>query len=167
MDSKMHTPQPQIPTLETPQQKQGATPVEQVAYKRLLWVAPLTALAAALAAAVVYVIASTLGAIPSTVRVPSPMGERPVTLGSVAITAVMATVWAVILFLLLGLLAPRPIRLFRSVALVVLLLSFTLPFTVPSIPPRMLAPLLLLHAVVAVVDVGLLTTLGRDEPSTK
>ncbi len=156
MRVKMHPPTP-----ETPEKTPGATPVEHVAYMRLLWVAPLTALAAALAAAVVYTIASALGAIPQTVRVPGPMGEQPLTLGSVAMTAIMATVWAVIVFALLGRFASRPIRLFRVVALVVLILSFTLPFTVPGIPPRMLAPLLLMHVAVAAIEIGLLTTLGR------
>lgn len=162
MDVKMY-----IPTPETPETTRGATLIERVAYTRLLWVAPLTALAAALAAAVVYTIASALGAIPQTIRVPGPMGEQPLTLGSVALTAIMATVWAVIVFVLLGLFAPRPISLFRVVALVVLLLSFALPFMVPGIPPRMLAPLLRLHVAVAAVDVSLLTTLGRREVSTR
>lgn len=149
----MHTP-------SEPEARRSAVPAERVSYSRLLWVAPLTALAAALAAALVFTVAAALGAISPIVRVPSPLGLQPLTLASVAITAIIATVWAAIVFAFVGLFASRPISVFRIVALVVLILSFTLPFTVAGIPPLMLASLLLMHVVVAAIDVGLLTTLG-------
>ena len=136
-------------------------PVEHIAYQRLLWAVPLTALVAAIAAGVVEALASLPGAIPSTVRLPGLMGYQPLTPASAAITALVATLWAAVAFALIGRFARRPVRLFRIIALVTLILSLALPLTAPGVPMSMRASLSLLHVVVAAVDVGLLTTLGQ------
>jgi hypothetical protein len=56
----------------------------------------------------------------------------------------------------------RPVRNFRVLATIVLVLSFATPFTMHGAPPAMVATLLLMHVVAAVVVVvGILTTLAR------
>ena len=95
---------------------------EGIFYGRLPGVALLAALAAALANAVVYFAASGLGTISQSVLLPSPMGLSPLTVGLVVITSVIGAIGAAIVFTLIGLFARRPVRLFRIVAAVVLVL---------------------------------------------
>ena len=135
---------------------------EGITYRRLPVVALLTALAAALANALVYFAASGLGTISQSVLLPSPMGVSPLTVNLVAITSAIGTVGAAIVFALIGLLARRPVRLFRIVATVVLMLSFVMPATVPGVPVAMRLSLVVMHVVACVVSVGLLTTFARE-----
>ena len=135
---------------------------EGITYRRLPVVALLTALAAALANALVYFAASGLGTISQSVLLPSPMGVSPLTVSLVAITSAIGTVGAAIVFALIGLLARRPVRLFRIVATVVLMLSFVMPATVPGVPVAMRLSLVVMHVVAWAVSVGLLTTLARQ-----
>ncbi len=65
------------------------------------------------------------------------------------------------IFTVVALLARRPIRTFRIVAAVVLVLSFATPLTIPGAPLSMILTLELMHVVAAVVIVGILTTLAR------
>ncbi len=65
------------------------------------------------------------------------------------------------IFTIVALLARRPIRTFRIVAAVVLVLSFATPLTIPGAPLSMILTLELMHVVAAVVIVGMLTTLAR------
>ena len=135
---------------------------EGISYGRLPGVTLLAALAAALANALVYFVASGLGTISQSVLLPSPMGLSPLTVGLVAITSAIGTVGAAIVFALIGLLARRPVRLFRIVATVVLVLSFVMPATVPGVPVAMRLSLVVMHVVAWAVSVGLLTTLARE-----
>jgi hypothetical protein len=63
--------------------------------------------------------------------------------------------------------ARRPVRLFRIVAAVALMLSFVMPATVPDVPVAMRLSLALMHVVAWAVIVGLLTTLARNEASVE
>ena len=134
---------------------------EGISYARLPWVALLAALAAALANALVYFAASGLGTISQSVLLPSPMGFSPLTVSLVATTSVIGAIGASIVFAIIGLLARRPVRLFRIVAAVVLVLSFVMPATVPGMPVAMRMSLAAMHVVAWAVSVGLLTTLAR------
>ena len=138
---------------------------EGISYARLPGVALLAALAAAVANTLVCFAASALGTISLSVLLPSPMGESPLTVGLVAITSFIGSVGAAIVFAIIGLFARRPVRLFRIVATVVLVLSFVMPATVPGVPEAMRLSLALMHVVAWVVSVGLLTTLARQETS--
>ena len=138
---------------------------EGISYGRLPGVALLAALAAALANALVYFAASGLGTISQSVLLPSPMGLSPLTVGLVVITSVIGAIGASIVFAIIGLLARRPVRLFRIVAAVVLVLSFVMPATVPGVPVAMRLSLAVMHVVAWGVSVGLLTTLARQEAS--
>ncbi len=138
---------------------------ERIAWGRLPWAALLAAVAAALANALVYFAASGLGTITQSVLLPSPMGVSPLTVGLVAITSVIGTIGAAAVFAVIGLLARHPVRLFRIVATVVLVLSFVPPATVPGVPVAMRLSLVVMHVVAWGVSVGLLTTLARREAS--
>ncbi len=132
---------------------------ERVAFWRVLWAGPLAAVAAAVANAVVYFVASALGAMPQDVIVED---SGPVTLEPVIFASVIGAVGAVVVFAIVALLVrQRPIRVFNVVATVALVLSFYTPFTIPGAPAAMVATLLLMHVVAAVVIVGVLTTLAR------
>ena len=134
---------------------------EGISYARLPWVALLAALAAALANALVYFAASGLGFISQSVLLPSPSGESPLTVAPVAISSVVGTIGAAVVFAVIGLFARHPVRLFRIVATVVLVLSFVMPATVPGVPVAMILSLEVMHVVAWAVSVGLLTTLAR------
>ncbi len=131
---------------------------ERVAFRRLLWVGPLAAAAAAVANAVVYLVASALGAMPQDIVV---NGQGPITLPVVAAMSAQGAVVGAVVYALVGWFARRPTRVFRIVAAVALVLSFATPFTIPGAPISMVLTLELMHMVAALVIVGMLTTLVR------
>lgn len=152
--------------MQTTREIQNTTPAKPADSERIAWgwlpgVVLLAAGTAAIANALVYFGASRLGFISQSVLLPSPSGESPLTASLVATTSVMGTVGAAIVFALIGLFARRPVRLFRVVATVVLVLSFVMPATVPDVPLAMKLSLALMHVVAWAVSVGLLTTLAR------
>jgi hypothetical protein len=136
------------------------TPVEgeHVAFKRLLWAAPLAAIAAAVANAGVYFVASVLGAMPQDFVI---QGSGPITLAPVVFSSLIGAAGAAMVFTAIALLSRRPIRTFRIVAAVVLVLSFATPLTIPGSPPLMILTLELMHVVAAVIITSMLTTLAR------
>lgn len=131
---------------------------EPVALRRLLWAAPLAAVSAAIANAAVYLVASALGTMPQDFVV---QGSGPITLAPVVVSSLVGAAGAAVVFVVVALLARRPIRTFRIVAAVVLVLSFATPLTIPGAPLSMILTLELMHVVAAVVIVGMLTTLVR------
>jgi hypothetical protein len=131
---------------------------EQVAFKRLLWIVPLAAVSAAVANAVVYFVASALGAMPQDFVV---QDSGPLTLAPVVLSSLIGAAGAAVIFTLVALLARRPIRTFRIVAAVVLMLSFATPLTIPGAPLSVILTLELMHVVAAVIITGMLTTLAR------
>jgi hypothetical protein len=93
-----------------------------------------------------------------------PPDFQPLTLGPVIVSSIVGALGATIVFAVLGRFARRPIRLFRIIAVVVLLLSFLNPVVALSDASlQMILTLEFMHAVVAAISVGLLTTLGRDK----
>ena len=135
---------------------------DRIAYGKLPWVALLAALTAAVANALVYFAASGLGFIPQSILVPTPSGEHPLTVAPVAVSSLVGAIGAAIVFAIIGLFARRPVRLFRVVATVVLVLSFATPLTIPGAPVAMILSLEVMHVVAWAVIVGLLTTMARQ-----
>jgi hypothetical protein len=131
---------------------------ERVAWGRLVPVGLLAALVAAVANAVVYLVAASAGAMPQEIVV---NGQGPITLSVVAALSAQGAVAATIVYALVGRFARRPVRVFRVVAAVVLVLSLVPPFTITGAPISMILALELMHVIAAVVIVGLLTTLAR------
>lgn len=141
------------------------TSSEGIAWKRLPFAALLAAVAAAIANVLVYFIASGVGFIPQSFLIRMTSGEMPFTVGLVAITSVVGAVGAAIIFAVIGLFVRRPVRLFRIVAAVVLVLSFAMPLTIPGAPLAMILSLEVMHVVAWAVIFGLLTTLVHREAS--
>src|SRR5262249_7967709 len=108
----------------------SAQPSERVAVGRLWWVGPLTAVAAAGANGLVYLVSTAAGVFPARSVIPS-LGQ-PVTIASVVINSLVGVTAGVILFALLGWLTRRPITIFRIVAVAALVLSFATPTSVPG-----------------------------------
>ena len=131
---------------------------EHITFKRLLWATPLAAIAAAVANAVVYLVASVLGAMPQDFVV---QDSGPITLAPVVLSTLIGAAGAAMVFTAVALLSRRPIQTFRIVTAVVLVLSFATPLTIPGAPPSMILTLELMHVVAAVIITGMLTALAR------
>ena len=131
---------------------------EHVAFKRLLWATPLAAVAAAVGNAVVYFVASALGAMPQDFVV---QGSGPITLAPVVLSSLIGAAGAAVIFAVVVLLSRRPIWTFRIVAVVALVLSFVTPLTIPGAPLSLILTLELMHVVAAVIITDVLTTLAR------
>ena len=128
----------------------------QATRSRLLWVGLLAAMVAAAANSLVRAISVILFDIPP--------DFQPLTLGPVVISSVVGALGATVAFGIVVRFARRPIRLFRTVAVVVLLLSFLNPIlALPEASLQTILTLEFMHVVVAAVSVGLLTTLARSE----
>jgi hypothetical protein len=120
----------------------------------------LAALVAAALNVVVYLVAVATGTMPQDVGV---NGQGPITLPMVATMSMLGAVCATVVYALVGRFARRPVRVFRVVAALALVLSFGGPLSIAGAPAAMIATLLLMHVVAATVIVGLLTTLARQE----
>lgn len=104
--------------------EQGQTD-EGIDARRLLWAGPLTALVAAVANAIVFFLARAAGAVPDGYMMPNI--NQALTLGPVVGATFIQVLLGAVVFALIGRFAQRPIRLFRIIALVVLILSFFQP----------------------------------------
>ena len=138
-----------------------AVRAEGISWKRLPLVVLLAAFGAAVVNAIIYLVASGLGLIPQSVLIPVPGGEEPLTVALVLIGSVVGAIGAAMVFALVGALAKRPVRMFRIVAAVALVLSFASPLTIPGAPLSMVLTLEVMHVAAWAVIVGLLTTLAR------
>ena len=139
-----------------------ATSTDTVRTERVVWgrLVPAGALALVLAAVanvVVYLVASSLGAMPQDVDA---NGQGPITFPMVVAMSAVGAVAGTLVYALIGRFVRRPVRVFRLVSALALVLSFVGPFTIPSAPAAMVGALLLMHVVAAVAVVGLLTTLA-------
>ena len=131
-----------------------------IAWSRLFWVAPLTALVAAVANGLVYLVASAVGAIPSDFVISGP--ETSLTLGMVVATTIAPALLGAVVFALLGRFTRRPVRNFVVLSAVLLVLSFVTPLTIPGAPFSMVLALELMHVVAAAAVVGLLTKMAAS-----
>lgn len=136
---------------------------ESILWRRLPLAALLAAVVAAVANALIYFAASALGFIPQSALIPSAGGESPLTVGMVSIVSVIGAIGAAIVFAVIGLFTRRPVMLFRIVAVVVLVLSFATPLTIPGAPLSVILSMEVMYVVAWAVIVGLLTTLTQRE----
>lgn len=125
----------------------------------MVWAGPLAGVAAAAANAVVFYVGVALGLVSESVGVAN--GE-PLAVSAVVISTLVPALFGTVLFAVLGRFTRRPVRIFRIVAVVVLVLSLVTPFTIPGITAGMILVLLLMHVVAAAVITGVLTAGGRD-----
>ncbi len=140
-------------------QDSTSQPIQQVAFKRLWWVGPLTIVAAIIANVLIRQTAVA-------VLQPDPR-FMPLSQAAPIVFTLFGVLGAVIVFALVGRFSRRPLRLFRRIALVTLVVTF-----VPDIlmlvtgfnPGTTLANvivLMLMHVVAWAISVYMLTTLAR------
>jgi ABC-type Na+ efflux pump permease subunit len=132
---------------------------EHVLWGRLVPAGALALVVAAAVNAVVYLVASSLGAMPQDVDA---NGQGPITLPMVVAMSAVGAVAGTLVYAFVGRFVRRPVRVFRLVSAVALVLSFVGPLTIPGAPAAMVAALLLMHTIAAVAVVGLLTTLAAS-----
>lgn len=139
-------------------------PSERVAMGRLLWVGPLAVIASVIANGIVRVVAVPLLNIPPEFQ--------PLTWGQFIFLTVVGTGLGAIVFAVVARFAKRPIRTFRIISVVALLLSWLPDLGLLAAGDRAPYPgtslssvgvLMFMHVVAAVVSVGLLTTLTQEK----
>jgi hypothetical protein len=132
---------------------------ERVSLRRLLWVGPLTIVVATIANSLLRFLAVSLFDIsPDFIQLQ---------IGPPIIFSVVGVLGAVIVFALIARFSRRPIRLFRIVALIVLLISFLpdiglLATGAPGATPLSVGVLMLMHVLAWAISVGMLTRLTRE-----
>ena len=136
-----------------------STSQESFALRKLVWVGPLTIIVAALINLLIRTIAVAFFRIPDGFT----YMQAPFVIGSTIIYLVLA----LLVFVLVGYKASHPIRLYRILALVALLVSFLFPiqaltglFPAPGMSLSIFWMMIVMHIVTAIVAVSLLTTLG-------
>jgi hypothetical protein len=133
---------------------------ERVSYRRLLWVGPLAIVASVIANQIVHFLALSLFNI-------SP-DFPPLQFGPPIMFTIIGVLGAVIVYAIVGRLSHRPIRLFRVIALIVLVLSFIPDIglltsgMLPGTTPVAVASLSVMHIAAWAISVWMLTTLARE-----
>ena len=122
--------------------------IEKIAAKKLLWVAPLAGAIAAGINSVLFLIGSAIGLIDAAVLVPGM--NTPITIAPVIMSTFIPSLIAGLVLGGMNFFLNKPFKVFRIVALVLLILSFANPFMgIPGIPVGMGLWLNLMHVVVA------------------
>ena len=132
---------------------------ERVSFRRLLWVGPLAIVAAVVVNVVIRSVSVALFGLTD---------FPPLMLGLTILFTVVGVLGAVGVLALVARFSGRPVRLFRRVALVALMITLVpdvLLLVAPSIPGTTVAGVLTLmteHVAAWAVSVGILTTLTRE-----
>jgi hypothetical protein len=134
---------------------------KRVAFRRLLWVGPLAAVAALVADVVILGIARWFGVPLEVMAPPAYATLSPMEVSFIAQAAIPPAIGATILLAILGRFTRRPFFIFQAIAAVFLLLSFGGPLSLP-VSGTVKLVLALMHVVTAGVIVGVLSTLGRQ-----
>ena len=134
---------------------------ERVAYRALVWVAPLAAIGAVIGNVILYGLGRVTGIISDAVLIRAT--QQPLAVSAVISTSLVGVLGATSVYTLLGF-TRRPITLFRLVAVIVLIGSVTTPFSLTGASDAYRLLLLVMHVVVAAFVVVLLTTRARREP---
>lgn len=129
--------------------------IQQVASFRRLWPIGLVAAAGATIANVVFFFVSKEIGIPYLLAMQGSLG--PLLPVMVIISSVIPAVAATVLFALLGKFLSRPIRVFTIISIIVLLISFAPPLTMPAdVAASTKVGLVVMHIITAAVTVGVL-----------
>lgn len=132
-----------------------------VAFRKLVWVGPLTIVITTLVNLLIRAIAVAFFGVPGSFT----LLQAPV----VIVSTVVFLVLALVAFILVGRFARRPVRAYRIVALVALLVSFLNPFMAlagqfpaPGMNLSIFWTMIVMHVVTALIAVGLLTRLAVE-----
>lgn len=138
------------------------TPRERFATRKLLWAGPLTIVVVAIANLIIRTIAVAFFGVPDGFL----YLQAPFVIGSTVIFLLLALLASV----LVNRFARRPIRFYRVLALVALLISFLNPimafvglFRVPGMNVHIFWTMIVIHIVSAIIAVGLLTTIASEQ----
>ncbi len=122
--------------------------IEKIAAKKLLWAAPLAGAIAAGINSILFLIGSAIGLVDESVLVPGM--NTPITIGPVIMSSFIPSLVAGLVLGVMNYFLNKPFKVFRIVALVLLILSFANPFMgIPGIPLGMGIWLNVMHVVVA------------------
>ena len=135
--------------------------IERVAFRKLLWVGPMAAVAAFVAVVVVFGIAGLFGVPLEVMAPPTYETLSPMEVSFIAQATIPPAIGATILLAILGRFTRRPFLIFQIIAAVFLLLSFGGPLSLP-VSGVVKMVLGLIHIVAAGTIVGVLSTLGRE-----
>jgi Family of unknown function (DUF6069) len=131
------------------------------ALRKLVWVGLLTIVVAALVNVVIRSLAVAFFGVPADFT----DLQAPVVIGSTIVFLFLA----LLAFVLVGRFARRPVRFYRILALVALLVSFLFPilllsgaYPVPGMNLHIFWTMIVMHCASALVTVGLLTTLAVE-----
>ena len=149
-------------TLSTASAFPSAQGTERVSTRRVWLFGLLAALAASAANVVLFFLGSALGTLTPDVMIDAPAGPEPLTPVQVIRNSFLGAVLATVLFAAITRFARRPIRAFRIVAVVVLVLSFAMPVTIRGAPLPYILTLELMHVIAALIIVSLLTSRARE-----
>lgn len=119
----------------------------QVNARKLVYLAPLAGLIAAVINVALFLIGLSTGAIPGDFIIPNagqPLSAMPMIVASIFPALAAGGVLAV-----LNRFTKNPLRIFNIISLILLVLSFASPFSVPNMPMGMVIILELMHVVVA------------------
>ncbi len=114
--------------------------------RKLLTLAPLAGLIAAAINAVLFYIGTATGAIPANLIIPN--AGQPLSIVPVIVASFMPTIVAGLLLALLNRFTKQPLRIFNIIAIIVFVLAFFSPFSIPGAPVGMIVILELMHVVV-------------------
>ncbi|MDX1991007.1 MAG: DUF6069 family protein [bacterium] len=128
----------------------------QVDYSRLPRAVVLAAGISAIINTAIFVVGSALDLFPETVIIPA--ANQPMTVAPVIFATVFGVVAGAVVYAVLGRVVARPVQVFRILGIVVLVLSFGSPFSIPDAPAGMIAALLVMHIVAGAAAIGVLTT---------
>ena len=132
---------------------------KRVATHRLVRVGALTIVASIITNLIIFAIAS--GGLGIRFTLPPEMGGS-ISASVVAVMSAVGVLGAVIAYMVIGHLARRPIRTYRIVAVIGLILSFAGPLSVATLDTSAKLVLALMHVAAAGLSIGLLTTLARE-----
>ena len=122
--------------------------IEKIAAKKLLWVAPLAGAIAAGINSILFLIGSAIGLVDESVLVQGM--NTPITIGPVIMSSFIPSLIAGLVLGVMNYFLNKPFKVFRIVALLLLILSFANPFMgIPGIPLGMGIWLNVMHVVVA------------------
>ena len=138
-----------------------STPQERVATRKLVWVGPLTIVIVALVNLVVRLLAVSFFGVASSFL----YLQAPFVIGS---TAVFLTL-ALLAFVLVGRVSSHPVRIFRIVVGIALVVSFLNPlmllaglFPAEGMTLHIFWTMIVMHCVSALITISLLTTLAVE-----
>lgn len=114
--------------------------------RKLVSLAPLAGLIAAVLNAILFLIGSSTGAIPADFIIPN--AGQPLTIVPVLVSSFLPAIAGGLLLALLNRFTKRPLRIFTIITIAILVLSFIGPLGIPGAPIGMIIILELIHVVV-------------------